>query len=131
MSQDRRDSIGLTEDTQIVVDLTELESETAAWLPPAGHPARGAYARVAKKELDIGLGFVLLILSLPVQLGIFLLSTVLFRRWPIVSLPRVTKDGETFTMYRFATSRPDGSDGRWSGLSRQMRRWGLDELPQL
>lgn len=101
------------------------------WRPPPNHPSRSAYARVGKNVLDVMVGAVLLVLTLPLQLGLYLTSALLFRHRSVRRLPRMGMNNEIFAMYRFATRRPDRDDERWQRVGERIRDLGLDELPQL
>ncbi len=117
-------------DTRKVIDLTILETpETDDWQPPLGHRTRGLYARVGKEVFDALLGMALLLVTLPIQAAVLVLTAVAYRRWPILRLPRVGRAGRLFLMLRFATSPAGGQT--WPRFGAFLRRWGLDELPQL
>ncbi len=81
-----------------------------------------------------------LLLLWPVMLVIALLVKIRMPGGPaIFSQQRVGKDGRLFTMYKFRTMSPDGGgstvsvagDARITPLGAQLRRYKLDELPQL
>lgn len=120
-------------DTKNVVDLTALETEAPDedWHASLGHRTRGLYARVGKEFLDAALGLALVTLTLPIQVMVFVVAAVAFRRWPLLQLPRVGYQGRLFWMLRFATDPLDPGVGSWPWLSTRMCLWGLDELPQL
>lgn len=117
-------------------------------------PPRGFYVRVGKPLLDRMLAAVLLGATAPVMAVVAALvwlrigTPVLFRQ------RRVGLDGEPFNVVKFRTMAPDrrvgerrtsprgrGSDRRQvhksdedprhTSLGRRLRRWSLDELPQL
>ena len=116
-----------------VIDLTALESKPDdGWIPHDDHPLRGLYARFGKRLLDISLGLILAILTLPIQIAVMVLSLVLFGRSPIVALPRFGRSDLPFRMLRIPTT-PRTTRGIWTWLrlGEGLRRWGLDELPQL
>ena len=119
-------------DTKNVVDLTALEAESSEdWHPPLGHRTRGAYARVGKEFFDAALGLALAVLTLPIQVMTLVVGGVAFRRWPLLRLPRVGYQGRLFLMLRIATEPSKSGTRNWPELAAWMRRWGLDELPQL
>lgn len=119
-------------DTRRVIDLTALEDPPIhEWHPPLGHRTRGVYARVGKEVLDAVVGMALLLITFPIQTVALILTAAAYRRWPILRLPRVGRSGRLFLMLRFATKsrKPGGPD--WPRFSAFIRRWGIDELPQL
>lgn len=97
--------------------------------------------RVAKRALDLALGTVALLLSLPL-LGLIVFAIKLDSRGPaLLRLPRVGKNGHEFTLYKFRTMDDQTTRAAWAPRSptdervtrigRILRRWSLDELPQL
>jgi lipopolysaccharide/colanic/teichoic acid biosynthesis glycosyltransferase len=121
--------------------------------PPAHLTLTGAptgfYARIGKPVFDRVVAAILFVLLLPVVVvvAIAVLCTighpVLFRQ------RRVGRDGDDFAVLKFRTMRPDRRvrradviedrrqthkserDPRHTGLGRRLRKWSLDELPQL
>lgn len=97
---------------------------------------------VAKRILDIVLGSIGLILSLPL-LAIIALAIRLNSRGPILFRQiRMGLDGRPFVMYKFRTMVLDAEDGtgpamahpndpRVTAVGRILRKFSLDELPQL
>lgn len=95
---------------------------------------------VAKRALDIGLGAVLAVLSLPMIVVLAVGSAISFRAWPFFLHYRVGRGGRLFrcpklrslpvetpayaTKYELGSA-PTSPFGQW------MRRHHLDELPQL
>ena len=112
-------------------------------------PPTSFYARVGKPVFDRVVAAVLVLLTLPlvVIVGVAVLLVIgppiLFRQ------RRVGRGGEAFSVLKFRTMRPDRrqqrrpviEDRRWTHkserdprhtrLGRQLRKWSLDELPQL
>lgn len=112
-------------------------------------PPDSFYARVGKPVFDRIVALVLLVLTLPLMIGVALAvrwsmgRPVLFRQW------RVGRDGVAFSVLKFRTMRPDRRaerrtviedrrrthkserDPRHTGVGRRLRKWSLDELPQL
>lgn len=117
--------------------------------PRVGQPSR-PYARFVKPILDrIGAGFLLVLLS-PLIGAIWLAILRRLGRPAFFIQERVGRNGQTFSMYKFRTMRPDRrtgareipfadrrnthkseADPRHTPLGRTLRRTGLDELPQL
>jgi lipopolysaccharide/colanic/teichoic acid biosynthesis glycosyltransferase len=107
------------------------------------------YTRIGKPVFDRVVAALLLILTLPVMIVVAasvrlsIGSPVLFRQ------RRVGRDDVAFSVLKFRTMRPDRRGERWpviedrrtthkterdprhTGLGRRLRRWSLDELPQL
>jgi lipopolysaccharide/colanic/teichoic acid biosynthesis glycosyltransferase len=107
----------------------------------AAHLAR-RYFEIAKEVADIILGFIALLLVMPV-IALCALLIKLSDGGPVLfSQVRVGKDGRLFTMYKLRTMRQQAERGGvavWAGRDdprvlpacRWMRRSHVDELPQL
>ena len=106
--------------------------------------------RVVKRGMDLGLAAVGLIVVSPVLLVVALAIKGTSRGPVLFRQDRVTEGGRTFRMYKFrtmtdATDRHTEqepidrsaaffklrSDPRLTKVGRRLRRWSLDELPQL
>jgi len=100
------------------------------------------WSRVLKRAFDLAFGAVALLLAAPVMLGLALLvkltspGPVLFRQ------ERMGLDGRSFAMLKFRTMLADAEaqtgpvwarpgDPRRTPVGAFLRRWSLDELPQL
>jgi lipopolysaccharide/colanic/teichoic acid biosynthesis glycosyltransferase len=94
-----------------------------------------------KRLFDLLLALVLLILSSPVMLAVALVvrvtskGPIFYRQW------RVGREGREFQLFKFRTmthapeqqgpSVTRAKDPRITGAGRMLRKWKLDELPQL
>lgn len=113
----------------------------AGFLTLAGHLAR-RYFELAKEVVDITLGFILLVLSLPL-LAVCAFIIKMSGRGPFIFTQiRVGKDGKPFKMYKLRTMYGDAEsysgpvwasreDPRVMPACRWMRRSHMDEFPQL
>jgi exopolysaccharide biosynthesis polyprenyl glycosylphosphotransferase len=111
-------------------------------------------SRLKKRAFDLVFGGALLLLTLPLQMIICALVFVFDRQWPIFSQTRVGWHGEEFEILKFRTMRSERRsypnlapiaanlagnevqfklklDPRATRLGRVLRRYSLDELPQL
>lgn len=115
-------------------------------------PAKQTSAeRAFKRAMDIVLTTVLLVLSLPVMTLVALLIKYTSRGSVFFRQSRVGRDGREFTMYKFRSMCADAAsheerlaklngdrvflkiegDSRVTPLGRFLRKYSLDELPQL
>lgn len=96
---------------------------------------------VAKRLLDIVLGSLLLFLLSPLLLVLALLVKFTSRGPVLFKQERVSVDGSHFSILKFRTMRTDAEergpgwttegDSRVTKLGGLLRKWSLDELPQL
>ena len=107
----------------------------------AGHMAR-RYFEVAKECVDILLGAIALVLTLPVWVLCAIIIKLTSRGPVLYFQMRVGKNGKPFCMYKLRTMRVNAEnatgavwaseeDPRVIGACRWMRRSHVDELPQL
>jgi exopolysaccharide biosynthesis polyprenyl glycosylphosphotransferase len=139
----------LNTDLQFVPDLLALRTSKMRLTEVAGIPfisvREGSLSgadRIVKRTFDLfaaGIGGLLLaplllVLAAAVKFGSA--GPVLYRQ------ARVGRDGREFTMFKFRSMRSDAeadtgpvwtvaADPRVTGVGRFLRRWSLDELPQL
>lgn len=136
------------------VSLGRVSVDTLAGIPVFGiqdHPLRG-FALGAKRACDIFVSLALLIISLPL-LGVLALLIRLESAGPIIlAQDRIGKGGRSFGCLKLRTMRPDAEelqpqllpmneadgplfkirdDPRLTRFGRHIRRWSLDEIPQL
>ncbi|HZV00220.1 MAG TPA: sugar transferase [Planctomycetota bacterium] len=125
--------------------LSEYRSLIARWRPARHRASRGPsnsvvrFSQVVKRLVDVTVAATVLALSAP----LFVLLSALIRRTmgsPVIfRQPRPGKSERLFTVFKFRTMRNQlGRDGRelsdaerLTPLGRFMRRYSLDELPQL
>jgi lipopolysaccharide/colanic/teichoic acid biosynthesis glycosyltransferase len=109
----------------------------------------GPYESLAKPVIDRALGVLLLVAALPLIALVALAVRAALGPGVIFPQRRVGRRGRVFTMYKFRTMQPDRrrvrggraperrrthkhpNDPRQTPLGRVLRKWGLDELPQL
>jgi Undecaprenyl-phosphate glucose phosphotransferase len=106
----------------------------------ASTPLAG-FSRVIKRAVDVVLGSILLLITLPLMLLIAILVKMTSRGSVFFGQERVGLDGQTFTIYKFRTMTVDAevdgarfavrNDPRVTTLGRILRKLSLDELPQL
>ena len=107
------------------------------------------YARWLKPSIDVVLATALLLLLLPLLAAVALVVRVTLGPGVLFRQDRVGRDGRVFQIYKFRTMLPDRrgraeevpvdrrlrhktiNDPRHTGVGRFLRRWSLDELPQL
>jgi len=115
-------------------------------------PALTEYQRMIKRAFDLALVSVSLPITLPLM-GLIALAVAIDSRGPVFYLaPRVGENGQIFTMYKFRTMVVNAAalngkvgyidnyglrvhkvrhDPRVTKVGGMLRRWSLDELPQL
>jgi lipopolysaccharide/colanic/teichoic acid biosynthesis glycosyltransferase len=94
-----------------------------------------------RRVIDLAMATALLLISIPLWLPIAVAIRLSSPGPVLYQAPRIGKDGIPFTMYKFRTMRAGaagvgpaitvGRDPRITPIGRQLRRWKLDELPQL
>ena len=120
--------------------------------PPPVHGAalKGAYCRVAKPVLDFMAALVLFVVTLPILLAVAVAVYAEFGRPIFFRQPRVGRDGRVFRVNKFRTmdfdrrstatgfrgaerrrTHKSEDDPRIRPVGRFLRKWSLDELPQL
>jgi len=136
-------------EVQLVPDLPQmagmklrmLEVDNVAFLGLRQSPHYG-WPRLAKRAVDLALGGTALLMLAPLMAALAL-GVKLSSRGPVFyKQARMGLRGRSFNMLKFRTMPPDveratgpvwatRDDRRCTPLGRFMRRWSLDELPQL
>ena len=121
--------------------LRMLEIDGVTFLGLRENPHCG-WARVAKRAMDLVLGTAGLVVLSPLMAGLALAIKLTSRGPVLYRQARTGLRGRSFNMLKFRSMRPDAegetgpiwanrNDQRCTPLGRFMRRWSLDELPQL
>lgn len=144
-----RDCEGLNAGMLMVPDMVELMTSRVRVTEVEGIPflqvreaALSAWNQIVKRAFDVALAVVVLILASPLLLLLALLVK-LTSPGPVLYLQeRVGLDGKPFRVIKFRTMRIDAeketgpvwaikNDPRTTPIGRFLRRFSLDELPQL
>src|SRR6185437_14361345 len=107
--------------------------------PEAGLPYLTATPDSMKRALDLALAGVGIVLAAPVLLLVGVMIRLAMGPPVLFVQERAGRGGRPFRLYKFRTMRPApapelevATDAqRLTGLGRWLRRWSLDELPQL
>jgi nucleotide sugar dehydrogenase len=88
---------------------------------------------MVKPVLDVTIGTLLSLITFPVVVVLMAMAAVTFGGAGIDRVARLGKHGIEFNLYRIRTSKPGVPEarGRRRRVFSLMRRWSLDELPQL
>ena len=140
---------GLLLDVQLVPEIPSLtgmrvrsmEIDDVAFLSLRENPHRG-WERWAKRGMDLAFGSLAVALLSPLLLLLALLVKLTSRGPVLFRQERAGQGGRSFQMLKFRSMRLDAetatgpvwaqkNDDRCTRLGRFMRRWSLDELPQL
>jgi len=119
-----------------------LESLNPSWMVLGDGFRQGHFGNAVKRLFDLTVGGILLLLALPIML-ITAACICLESGFPILyRQERVGQGGRAFTLYKFRSMRNEAeSDGtpRWARtnddrttrVGRFIRKWRIDELPQV
>ncbi len=121
--------------------LQMLEIDGAAFLSLRQNPHQG-WNRLAKRSMDLVLGSLALVLLSPLLIALALAVKLTSRGPVFYRQTRTGLGGQAFSMLKFRSMYLDAEgstgpvwasrrDGRCTPLGRLLRRWSLDELPQL
>jgi len=125
-----------------------LFDETAIWARSRGeedfpklHNSRPLRLRIAKRTMDIAGSLLALTVVAPLALGLGLILWLVYRQPPLYRQLRTGLNGAPFRIVKFRTMWVADADGavtpaapddeRVTPLGRLLRRYSLDELPQL
>ena len=132
----------------MATDVVVPRSEPVAHLTLSGPPT-SFYARIGKPLFDRVVAAILFLLTLPIVLLVGLAVVLVIGPPVLFRQRRAGRDGVAFSVLKFRTMRPDRRtaprsviedrrtthkserDPRHTRLGRQLRKWSLDELPQL
>ncbi len=111
--------------------------DEASEVEPA--PGRSPYRRFGKRALDLTLSSIALLIGLPLLLTVALLVRMRLGRPVLYRQRRPGRDGKPFTLLKFRTmtgatderGEPLPDEQRLTRFGRALRRWSLDELPEL
>lgn len=136
-------------EVQLVPDLPNVagmklrmrEIDNVAFIGLRQNPHYG-WARVAKRSMDLVVGMAALVVFSPLMLALAIAVKCTSRGPVFYRQARTGLGGRTFSMLKFRSMRIDAErevgpvwarkhDDRCTLLGRWMRRWSLDELPQL
>ncbi len=139
----------LTVEVQLVPDVPNAagmkirmaEVDNVAFLGLRQNPHYG-WPRAAKRGMDLVLGSLALVLLAPLMAALAVAVKVSSRGPILYRQTRLGKNGRPFNMLKFRSMRVDAEretgpvwarqrDNRCTPLGRFLRRWSLDELPQL
>ena len=106
-----------------------------------GYKTSGFYLAFGKRLFDIALSLTVLIVLIPLFLVLWLVVMLTSEGPGIFKQQRVGRFGRAFVLYKFRTMKDDsansgpgitsGDDERITPLGRHLRKYKLDELPQL
>jgi len=114
------------------------DSATADTTGIAGGLSSGQ--RVAKRALDLAVAGVGVLITSPLMVGGVVVATIDTREWGIFTQVRVGRHGRPIRVHKLRTMRTSTSntttvttadDPRITPVGRQLRRFKIDELPQL
>lgn len=136
-------------EVQLVPDLPNLagmrirtlEIDDVAFLSLRGNPHYG-WRKAAKRAMDLAIASLALAVLAPIMLAVAIAIKLTSRGPVFYRQSRAGLGGRTFNMLKFRSMRVDAEartgpvwatryDARCTPLGRFLRRWSLDELPQL
>jgi len=126
---------------EIALGVTDVDDLAKLPIVEIGYGQPGSLHRVTKRFMDISISILLLLLTLPLMMAIYLIELVTGKGSPIFRQKRVGLLGNEFVLLKFRTMKPESdeyevapismNDKRVTRIGRFLRRTSLDELPQL
>lgn len=133
------DYVGLREELAQEISLDHVDDE---WLMYAALNSSRIHIRTVKRLLDISVSILGLVLGAPIM-GIAALLIKMDSRGPMLyQQARLGVKGKTYTLYKLRTMRTNAESDTgaiWAGtvdhrvtrVGKYLRRWRIDEIPQL
>ena len=133
------DVIGLSEELAQKIPLEYIDDE---WLMNAAMNSSRIHIRQIKRIMDVTVAFSGMVLTLPFSLLAMLLVKCTSRGSVLFRQTRVGLDGRHYTLFKFRTMYQNAeadsgavwaspADARITSVGRFLRKWRLDEIPQL
>jgi len=136
-------------EVQLVPDIPNMagmklrmsEIDDIAFLNLRTNPHSG-WGKFSKRAMDLIIGLIALVILSPLMLAVAIAIKLTSRAPVLFRQSRTGLGGRTFNMLKFRSMRPDAenqvgpiwatrNDRRCTRIGRILRRWSLDELPQL
>ncbi len=133
------DYVALHEDLAQAIPVDHIDDE---WLMNAAMNSSRIHIRQIKRIMDLAVAGIGIIVTLPISLAVIVLIKLTSRGPVLYRQLRAGLDGRPYTLWKFRTMRADAeADGqaRWSQrddqritvVGRFLRKWRIDEIPQL
>lgn len=133
------DYVALSEELAQEIPLDHINDE---WLMSAAMNSSVVHIRKIKRLMDVAVAVAGLVVSLPVSLLVALIIRLESAGPALFQQRRTGQDGRLYTLYKFRTMRHDAesvsgavwsmrNDRRVTRVGSFLRKWRLDEIPQL